>query len=951
VREGGIDDVTDKVYLSIGNALDKPNFVDRKDIPRQLCYDHIVANNYDNYDFDYAGAAYDFLPTEGSSHSTYNDFKGEVEGGGNPILTYGNHVDDAGFTRMQNDLTPKEYPDYAAASVCKSINYANSFIRVPMVTPKRGGGVRVKRVLMYDDGMESGDAQLFGMEYDYVKEDGTCSGVATNEPSEGREENALIHYEKRNDTNPFVKIFAGEDRKEGEMPYGEFLLPPPSVNYGRVVISNIYKGSQQNDGFAVKEYFTMEDYPSKMRFDDPKYGILEGLKSVQRTELGSGFPSLEDVRLNYRRESYIPLSLGMFNYNRHFRWMTQAFMFIQTNMNGKVKSEQTYAGVYNRDYFANPSAVTNTDISLTNKTTYEYIEPGEKAKILTHNGSSYELEEHHLGVEDDVTMSAQAVYEESFSAGMNLSFLITYFGSFSVAPGIGLNFSFGEKGMARHMTTRILSFPSVLKSVTTEMNQSVSKVEHLAYSDLTGTPILTKTTDGYDRNMVVGPTGVKEHDGSIYKWNIPAAWFYNEMGKKSIDSDNTNQLMASVGSVTSYGENGNPIASDINTWATNPEGVLAASAVTLSKTDVNAATWFDETVGNQDPLIMEYAPGTVNPHLVAGKLNKLYRMYESYVYNPTTTASSANDNGTDAWGQANQKTYKSGINDNFTMFDWTGNNPDWTVVSRVNKYSPNGYSLEEIDLISEMPSAAKYGYNKYLSTAIAQNATYNTIGFESFEDEKFVNTTNPNPNLVSGAHAGKYALELTATPTTIIDNLMINNRVVNPDLGNGLMVRLWAKNELVGSTNKIKFTGAKHIDLELTSGGTTFSPSSGEKVIAQVGEWLLLEYLFEPTNLSASSNIYELKMNVAGYDADGNALTSLTIDDVRIQPVNSEMTTHVYDNKSFKLIATFGSEHFGAFYQYNGEGDLIRTLIETERGLKTIQENQGNSPLTHEPLR
>ena len=951
VREVGIDNNNDKVYLSIGNALDKPNFVDRKDIPRQLCYDHITANNYGNYDFDYAGAAYDFLPSEANSHSRYDNFKAEVEGTGNPIYTYGNHVDDAGFTSMQTDFTTKEYPDYAANSTCKSINYAHSFIRVPMVTPKRGGGVRVKRVLMYDDGMESGDAQLFGMEYDYVKEDGTCSGVATNEPGEGREENALIYYEKRKDTNPFLKIFAGEDRKEGEMPYGEFLLPPPSVNYSRVVVSSIYKGTQQNEGFSVKEYFTTEDYPTNMRFDDPKFGILEGFKSVQKTELGSGFPSIEDVRLNYRRESFLPLSLGLFNYNRHFRWMTQAFMFIQTNMNGKVKSEQTYAGVYNRDYFANPTAATDTDISLTSKTTYEYIEPGEKAKILTHNGSSYELQEQHLGVEDDVTMAAQAVYEESFSSGMNLSFLIAYFGGISVSPSLGLNFSFGERGMARHMTTRILSFPSVLKSITTEMNKSISKVEHLAYSDLTGTPILTKTTDGYDRNVVVGPTGVQEHDGSIYKWNIPAAWFYNEMGKKSVDPNNTNQLMATVGSVTSYGADGNPIASNINTWATNPTGVLSASAVTLSKTDANAAKWFDETPGSQDPLILEYAPSASNPHLVAEQLNKLYRVFETYVYDPTTGASSANDNGTNNWGQANQKTYKSGINDHFTMFNWTGTNPDWTAVTRVNKYSPNGYSLEELDLIAEVPSAAKYGYKKYLSTAIAQNATYNTIGFESFEDEKFANATTPHPSLVNGGHAGKYALTLTNTPITIIDNLKVNNRVTNPDLGNGLMVRLWARNELVGSANRIKFSGAKHIDVKLTSGGTTFSPNAGEKVIAQVGEWLLLEYVFEPANLSASNNIYELKMNVTGSDANGNTLTTLTIDDVRIQPINSEMTTHVYDNKSFKLIATFGSEHFGAFYQYNGEGDLIRTLIETERGMKTIQENQGNSPLTHQPLK
>ena len=74
---------------------------------------------------------------------------------------------------------------------------------------------------------------------------------------------------------------------------------------------------------------------------------------------------------------------------------------------------------------------------------------------------------------------------------------------------------------------------------------------------------------------------------------------------------------------------------------------------------------------------------------------------------------------------------------------------------------------------------------------------------------------------------------------------------------------------------------------------------------------------------------------------------TVLVDDVRWQPVQAEMSTHVYDNRSFKLLATFGAEHFGAFYQYNDEGTLVRTLIETERGLKTIQESQSNTPLTH----
>lgn len=949
VRTVGIDD--DGVHISIGNALNKGSFVERKDIPRQLCYDHIQYNNHANHDFEYATGAAD-LSGWLDYNSDYNAFSADVEGSGAPTSSLGEHVDESSFIHMGANFNPREYPTYESGSTCKQINYPLSFIRVPMTKAKRGNGVRVKRVLMYDEGMETGDAQLFGMEYDYVKTDGTCSGVATNEPNEGREENALVDYEKRNDQDWFMKVFAGRDRKEGEVPYGEFLLPPPMVNYSRVVTSSIYKGNQQNDGFKVQEFFTMEDYPTKMNFNDAKFGILNGQKSVQYTNLGSGKPTGNDKKLNYKRTSFIPLNFGLFNYNQHYRWTNQAFMFIQTNMNGQKKSEQTYGGVYNRDYFINPTANGNMGIALTSKTTYDYIQPGEKAKVLSFDktANEYKMEEHHLGVEDDVTMSAQTVYEENFGAGMNLSFMITYFGGFAVTPSLGFNFSFSERGMSRHLTTRVLYFPAVLKSVTTQMNKSVSTVEHMAFSDLTGAPILTKTTDGFDRNIVVnnaapgGPQTVM-HDGAIYNWNMPAAWFYDEMGKRSIDPTHTNQLMASSGSITSYGKDGNPLPSSPGplAWTSNPKGVLAASAVSLKKNN-----WFSIN----GPILSEY--GATLTTAKFAELEQQYRPHKTFVYNPIETTSSANDDGVTTWGQGTHQVFNSGVYDNFHCFDWRNlsNNTHWETVSEINLYSPNGAVLEELNTLTNTPSAAKYGYHKFLPTAIAQNAEYNTIHFESFEDEKFADFTSPHANLKEGGHAGKYAFEVTTSAQTIFDQLKISSRMVDPTIGDGFTLRLWAKNELKGPNNKVIFgDGTNHIEAQLKNGGTVFT-SSREKKIAQVGEWVLLEYKFEAQSLgSPSAAAYDLTLKAVGREADGAALTSVIVDDIRIQPTNAEMKTHVYDNKNFKVLATFGAEHFGMFYQYNDEGKLVRTLVETERGMKTVQENQMNTPRNYTPVR
>lgn len=170
------------------------------------------------------------------------------------------------------------------------------------------------------------------------------------------------------------------------MPYGEFMLPPPAVNYSRIVMSNInlsgdHTASKQSGGFTVKEYFTHDYYPTKMYFDANKddYGILNGSSSVEQTNLGGGQPHDYDKRRNYRRGTAIPLSLGIFNYNLDYRWLAQSFLFIQTNMNGQVRAESTYGGTYDRLYFSNRdlyfSSSSNPNISLTSRVAYDYYQP------------------------------------------------------------------------------------------------------------------------------------------------------------------------------------------------------------------------------------------------------------------------------------------------------------------------------------------------------------------------------------------------------------------------------------------------------------------------------------------------------------------------------------------------------------------------------------------------
>ncbi len=66
-------------------------------------------------------------------------------------------------------------------------------------------------------------------------------------------------------------------------------------------------------------------------------------------------------------------------------------------------------------------------------------------------------------------------------------------------------------------------------------------------------------------------------------------------------------------------------------------------------------------------------------------------------------------------------------------------------------------------------------------------------------------------------------------------------------------------------------------------------------------------------------------------------------DDIRIQPLNSELKTFVYDPVTLRLMAELDENNYATFYEYDDEGQLIRIKKETERGIKTIKESVNNT--------
>jgi len=52
------------------------------------------------------------------------------------------------------------------------------------------------------------------------------------------------------------------------------------------------------------------------------------------------------------------------------------------------------------------------------------------------------------------------------------------------------------------------------------------------------------------------------------------------------------------------------------------------------------------------------------------------------------------------------------------------------------------------------------------------------------------------------------------------------------------------------------------------------------------------------------------------------------------------MKSYVYDPVSLRLSAELDANNYTTFYEYDEEGTLIRTKIETREGIKTVSETR-----------
>ena len=260
----------------------------------------------------------------------------------------------------------------------------------------------------------------------------------------------------------------------------------------------------------------------------------------------------------------------------------------------------------------------------------------------------------------------------------------------------------------------------------------------------------------------------------------------------------------------------------------------------------------------------------------------------------------------------------------------------WLLASKVEKTSPNGDPVEESNAL-KIKSSAKFGYRGSVPYLTAKNAGYGSVLFEGFEVQYYRSDTEFEDGfkLLNGTvdatvrHSGRSSLKLptggdlelkaiaygsvaAVRPTLVKVWVRLNDWGNYGNLGNDLSVKVKEEPGILAVKMRV-VTRANNID----------------------GAWALCEATL--TNIGTRTTFTPV-LNYAQSQ-------TIWVDDVRVQPADSEMNAYVYDSKTLRLVAVFDDQHFGLYYQYNAEGKLVRKMIETERGLKTLEETQYNVPV------
>lgn len=888
---------------------------------------------------------------------------------------------------------------------------------------KYGGGTRVKRITIDDKWKNpntTDDHYVYGQEYKYLINEGgnvLSSGVAY-EPMVGKEESALsepVPYPLSVPLSSTYKLFI-------EKPVMHKYYPSPMVGYRRVEVRSIAPEKAEADDsnnelsytrrpVNILEFYTPKEFP--ILVDETDYNKDPYIFKTLTTPVISWFR-----KKLIRSQGY---SITLNDMSGRLRSITQLAI---NNAESDEPVNETIGSIISKQEYIYHTKNTFNDNGKN--------ELSSKVQVLTENG---EYQTAIVGQTHDIHVDMHEDRMEKSTRGLHMNFEIEGAAVFfPVIPVPLFQKRTEETSLKLVTTTKVIQKRGILKKVITQDYQSVVTTESLAYDLETGDALLTKVTNefkdpiysyGYPAHWYYDAMGRASGN-----WN---AVFDN--GDYTISSNGTLPVSGLPGgtSLSDYFIEGDQLFLDYSSGGV--DGLYRV--VDVGTNLVCVGTDGEYAPNGTIDVIRIVKSGRKNTlYDPAGNLTaKVQTGFTAYdPGDPTNTEFEASDNKTvsfsevlnasaleysDEWStyccpdnnprdpenqnytdrvsefdlgmRGNWRPYKSysylgsrdysdgktredGHYTSFTEFDWTpGTNTNWFADNEITKYSPDGYELESKDGIGRY-SAAIYGFDRAVVEAVASNAKYREIAFESFEDQGYlteacvdcpeknhwgyVTSTSIKPTLKK-SHSGLRSLYLDAGETWSVESYLKGtncdsyaksyNPLVNidtcdclgsfkPTPGDTFVFDAWVHQNGGIKTDLTNFSNAQ-VNIKFYDGGASLISTTTITVNVLdpiIDGWQKLYGEFQiPTNTA--------KMVV---ELENSSLTPngyVMYDDLRILPFNARMTSYVYDILKLRLVAELDENNHATFYNYDENGQLIKVTKETETGIKTVSESRSGN--------
>ncbi|KAB1064893.1 hypothetical protein [Salibacter halophilus] len=388
--------------------------------------------------------------------------------------------------RVQYQIAQNGFYRFSAdKGMARYIKPEKSFVRMHVPDKvKYGGGHRVKSITVTDNWDEFSDT--YGTEYTYTTTDNIgdtiSSGVASNEPFKGLDENAIKYANDPISVLGLSNYGAGH-KLMNEMPFAGPILPPPGIVYSKVTSRSIDKAGVtiNRTGYQEDCFYTAKDFPFKLK----------------KTAIDVESPDPSRLFLLFYKSSKSILGA------------TQGFSVELNDMHGKTKSHVLF----------------DENGKKVEETYYHYKGKGNeiinKVNGIDNEGTLHT--DYELGVERDFVIDSKRFYSamqiQNMEVGVNFPAMPLPPG-FYVAPAIPLlTVSQDIQEMMSITTNKITQKYGVLDRIVRRSQGAKVETKNLLRDYSTGRVLVSSETNHLDNSS------------PIYTYRFPAKWKYEALSE------------------------------------------------------------------------------------------------------------------------------------------------------------------------------------------------------------------------------------------------------------------------------------------------------------------------------------------------------------------------------------------------------------------------------------